>query len=165
MLEQDPRVTEGPTFFQSLYGWMKRVAIEVNAKAPLNSPTFTGDPKAPTPLSTDNDTSIATTAWAKLGFAFLFASPGYIKFPDWLGGWIVEWGISVSGAGGDTSVSFPLAFPNNVFPVLCTPTNGGGSTPNFASVGVTSTTAFNFSVWNTSAGRVASACKWVAMGN
>jgi len=34
-------------------------------KADLASPTFTGDPKAPTPLTADNDTSIATTAYVK----------------------------------------------------------------------------------------------------
>ena len=33
--------------------------------APLASPTFTGDPKAPTPATADNDTSIATTAYVK----------------------------------------------------------------------------------------------------
>jgi hypothetical protein len=33
------------------------------SRAPLASPTFTGDPKAPTPASGDNDTSIATTAF------------------------------------------------------------------------------------------------------
>jgi len=33
--------------------------------APLASPTFTGDPKAPTPATGDNDTSIATTAFVK----------------------------------------------------------------------------------------------------
>jgi hypothetical protein len=32
-------------------------------RAPLASPTFTGDPKAPTPAAGDNDTSIATTAF------------------------------------------------------------------------------------------------------
>jgi hypothetical protein len=31
--------------------------------APIDSPTFTGDPKAPTPPAGDNDTSIATTAF------------------------------------------------------------------------------------------------------
>lgn len=31
--------------------------------APLASPTFTGDPKAPTPATSDNDTSVATTAF------------------------------------------------------------------------------------------------------
>jgi hypothetical protein len=34
-------------------------------KADINSPTFTGDPKAPTPATADNDTSIATTAFVK----------------------------------------------------------------------------------------------------
>lgn len=34
-------------------------------KAPLASPTFTGDPKAPTPAPGDNDTSIATTAFVQ----------------------------------------------------------------------------------------------------
>ena len=33
------------------------------SRAPLASPTFTGDPKAPTPTVGDNDTSIATTAF------------------------------------------------------------------------------------------------------
>src|SRR5262245_21751697 len=34
-------------------------------KADIFSPTFTGDPKAPTPATADNDTSIATTAFVK----------------------------------------------------------------------------------------------------
>lgn len=33
--------------------------------APLANPVFTGDPQAPTPATTDNDTSIATTAFVK----------------------------------------------------------------------------------------------------
>jgi hypothetical protein len=33
--------------------------------ATILSPTFTGDPKAPTPATSDNDTSIATTAFVK----------------------------------------------------------------------------------------------------
>jgi hypothetical protein len=32
-------------------------------KAPIASPTFTGDPRAPTPTAGDNDTSLATTAF------------------------------------------------------------------------------------------------------
>jgi hypothetical protein len=38
-------------------------------KAPLASPTFTGDPKAPTPSPGDNDTSIATTAFVTAAVA------------------------------------------------------------------------------------------------
>lgn len=38
-------------------------ATAASTYAPLASPTFTGDPKAPTPTTSDNDTSIATTAF------------------------------------------------------------------------------------------------------
>jgi hypothetical protein len=38
-------------------------------KADVFSPTFTGDPKAPTPATVDNDTSIATTAYVKANLA------------------------------------------------------------------------------------------------
>lgn len=38
---------------------------EVTGAAPLASPTFTGDPKAPTPAPGDDDTSIATSAFVK----------------------------------------------------------------------------------------------------
>jgi len=38
-------------------------------KAPIASPTFTGDPKAPTPTAGDNDTSIATTAFVTAAVA------------------------------------------------------------------------------------------------
>jgi len=36
---------------------------QLDLKAPLASPVFTGDPKAPTPSLGDNDTSVATTAF------------------------------------------------------------------------------------------------------
>jgi hypothetical protein len=44
--------------------------------ATLASPTFTGDPKAPTPLASDNDTSIATTAFVTS--AISTAGAGYV---------------------------------------------------------------------------------------
>lgn len=51
--------------------------------APIVSPTFTGDPKAPTPATADNDTSIATTAFVKAAIAALIAgSPGLLDTLD-----------------------------------------------------------------------------------
>lgn len=41
------------------------LSIDLSAYAALASPTFTGDPKAPTPATADDDTSIATTAFVK----------------------------------------------------------------------------------------------------
>lgn len=52
------------------------------SRAPLASPVFTGDPQAPTPLTADNDTSIATTAFVKAqGYATL-ASPVFTGDPQ-----------------------------------------------------------------------------------
>lgn len=39
------------------------IEVALNSKADINSPTFTGDPRAPTPSPGDSDTSIATTAF------------------------------------------------------------------------------------------------------
>ena len=41
------------------------LVADLGLKAPLASPTFTGDPKSVTPATADNDTSIATTAFVK----------------------------------------------------------------------------------------------------
>ena len=43
--------------------------VDLSLYAPLASPTFTGDPKAPTPATADNDTSIATTAYVQANLA------------------------------------------------------------------------------------------------
>jgi hypothetical protein len=53
------------------------IAAAVVSKAPVDSPTFTGNPKAPTPLVGGNDTSIATTAFVATAIANLVNSaPG-----------------------------------------------------------------------------------------
>ena len=41
------------------------VDVKLAVMAPINSPTFTGAPKAPTPVISSNDTSVATTAFTQ----------------------------------------------------------------------------------------------------
>jgi hypothetical protein len=41
------------------------IGSDIAGKADLASPVFTGDPRAPTPATADNDTSVATTAFVK----------------------------------------------------------------------------------------------------
>jgi microcystin-dependent protein len=81
----------------------------LDLKAPLASPTFTGDPKAPTPATTDSDTSIATTAFVK---AVLLASHpvGDIVInvtganpSTYIGGTWVAWGSGRVPVGVDTA--------------------------------------------------------------
>lgn len=68
--------TDGQAYARKSAGWA--VAYDkaaddalLAAKAPLASPTFTGDPKAPTPAVSDNDTSVATTAFVQAVAALL----------------------------------------------------------------------------------------------
>ena len=60
----------------------------LNAKAPLASPTFTGEPKAPTPPADDYSTKLATTAFVqnvaetKADVIHAIASGAIASFPD-----------------------------------------------------------------------------------
>jgi hypothetical protein len=48
--------------------------VDISGKANIASPTFTGDPKAPTPASGDNDNSIATTQFVQAALSLLKGS-------------------------------------------------------------------------------------------
>jgi hypothetical protein len=60
----NPGSGEGLYYYTLAGTWLRGIAY-----APVNSPTFTGDPKAPTPSPGDNDTSIATTAFVTAAVA------------------------------------------------------------------------------------------------
>jgi hypothetical protein len=55
--------------------------VKAQAYAPLASPALTGDPTAPTPATSDNDTSIATTAFVKAQAYAPLASPALTGTP------------------------------------------------------------------------------------
>lgn len=114
------------------------------AKAPISNAALTGAPTAPTQASTDNSTRIATTAFVRnamatiasaAGFAVSMSSSGYIRFPSYLGGLIIQWGgfsdttdstntdgVYEAGSGG-TSISWPITFPTGVLRAVCSVTS------------------------------------------
>ena len=68
----------------------------VDTRAPLASPLFTGDPRAPTPAAADNDTSIATTAWVTTKVNSTVGA--YVrKAGDTMTGQLVGTSVSLSG--------------------------------------------------------------------
>ena len=85
------------------------------ALAPLASPTFTGDPKGPTPSAGDNDTSLATTAFVTAAIAAAVGSPAC---PPPMGRLSVATGepVMTGNISGATSV-FYIPYIGNIIPV------------------------------------------------
>jgi hypothetical protein len=72
----------GNSFYRLNDGTSTQWVSMMGAAAATDSPTFTGDPKAPTPLTGDNDSSIATTAFVQNTLAaFPLSSGAWTSYP------------------------------------------------------------------------------------
>lgn len=113
-----------------------------------------------TPDSNDNSKKIANTEWCKFGFAAALTGNGYLKFPSWLGGVILQWGSKTVVAGNNT-VTLPLAFPTSLFSVVATqqsPYGSGLTINNIVTVSFIDTATFNI------ASNVPGGVNWFAVG-
>lgn len=95
------------------------------------------------PTYADNSTKTASTNWVRgamlaiataAGFAIYLSANGYIKFPSWLGGFIIQWGrINSVPAGSSSVVSLPIAFPNAFLAVFANKISAGTTTTAYSS--------------------------------
>lgn len=74
--------------------------------------------QAETNAGTD-DAKFLTPKKLRFGFSASLTTNGYIAFPSWMGGLIVQWGNSTAAisANSNSAVTFPIAFPNGVFTI------------------------------------------------
>ncbi|WP_169708744.1 gp53-like domain-containing protein [Trinickia terrae] len=121
--------------------------------------------QAQTNAGTD-DTAIVTPKKLRAGFAFSFAQTGYLAFPTWLGGLIVQWGAMTTSSSGYTGVTYPLAFPNQCFCMLANGLASAAIAANatFANSGPAPKASFNVATLNGSGSYVSQSTIWLAAG-
>ncbi|MCU1751595.1 phage tail protein [Pseudomonas sp. 6D_7.1_Bac1] len=84
-----------------------------------------------------DDTSIVTPKKMRWGFATSKGAPGYILFPTWLGSLMIQWGTAGTvAAGSGITVTYPIAFPNNMAMTLVGNSFSNGGTTATSSLGV-----------------------------
>lgn len=133
--------TKGYTVSDANLNTLAAALANIITQADLaSSPALGGNPTAPTQAATDNTTKIATTAFAQAAMAngFVIGS-GYIKFPAYLGGLIIQFG-NVALAAGVQTLPFNINFPNACFAVFSC---DGGNTPHATSAEIVDNTQFN----------------------
>lgn len=122
------------------------------------------------PTFADNSGKPASTGWVRgamsaiaiaAGFVFSMGATGYIKFPSWLGGWIVQW-ISSSVIVGGSSFSWPLSFPNNIYATF--PSSSPNNSAYFAVAYSETVNGVSGAVYNTSASTVAANYRVLGIG-
>ena len=89
------------------------------------------------PSSSDSTLRIATTNWVQsllggaFGFSFILGANGWIKFPSWAGGLIVQWMIAQNVYQGASNIyNFPTAFTNNCWNIQIAQYFPGQSSPS-----------------------------------
>jgi len=120
---------------------------------------------ATSPAAADSSKKIATTEWAAFGFAISKASPGYIKFPTWLGGLIIQWGQVGSIAGnGNQTVTYPIPFPTQCLSVVATAGANNIGAPAISGVNASVANQTAFIAYNTSASLATQPGLYIAVG-
>jgi len=111
---------------------------QLDAKAPIASPAFTGVPTAPNPTAGTRSQALATMQMFADEFVASLGETGYQKLPS---GLIIQWG-SANYAAGVRAVVYPIAFPTATRSIQLTlQSSGAGSYSNDAT-GNISTTGF-----------------------
>ena len=106
---------------------------------------------------TGQSTALAAVV-ALLGTQSISAN-GYVHIGDLL----IQWGTLTTTAGADTTVTYPIAFPNAIYSVTGTAQSSGTTQAIFQLQGAPTITNFPCTV-NNAGSRVALPVFWIAIG-
>lgn len=127
-------------------GWAKQATEAITGMLKVATQTQVN-------AGTDDKTAV-TPKKLKWGFSILPNRNGFVIFPSWLGGLILQWGFI--GSASTTSITWPVAFPSMCFAIVA---SGGDSEGALGRYG-------HFNITAAGCDRVAEkASYWIAIGN
>jgi hypothetical protein len=117
---------------------------------------------SPAQVAAGTSNSVAITPQSMAGNSSI-GGAGYYEFP---GGLIIQWGTSTTGGTFNSgTVTFPVAFPNNVFSITATVESSGTNGYLVQTSSWSSTGFVNTGYQVASPGAVSVTFAWVAIGN
>ncbi|WP_421196631.1 gp53-like domain-containing protein [Aeromonas enteropelogenes] len=140
-------------------------SLVFNDEHQTSTETFAGQIRIATQPETDagqSDNIAVTPKKLRKGISMLLAANGYIVFPSWLGGFVIQWGTLTTPENGLLVVNYPISFPTKVFSAYATANQNFRTCANMASFGLSS---MQIRTWRTdSNAEVASVAYWMAIG-
>lgn len=112
------------------------------------------------------DDVIVTPKKLRFGFSFSFTVNGWIVFPTWLGGGIIQWGSAMGVAGANANLNFPLAWPARLRSIIgvCKGTASTSIVTVFDEANLTNT-GITFRCNTAANTTVSTPIFWIAVGN
>lgn len=143
------------------------------AQDPVSAPAYWRT-KAATQTETNTgvgDRFFVTPRKLRFGFAISIGQNGYIKFPSWMGGLIVQWGfLATPSLDTVVTASFPIAFPNACLSAQATGRNTDATGPSTKDptmqISTFTATSISIRVNATASGMTAPpGAYWIAIGH
>ena len=118
-----------------------------------------------------NDSKIITPKKLRFGFGIRLQTKGFITFPTWMGGLIIQWDTAPCVQTATTTLIYQIPFPNSVLQVVASGYNASGDQQAYVVVNGTTLTYADFNAFYAPGGGIPSLAvangvqiKYIAIG-
>lgn len=128
----------------------KKVLQLIRAVAANASETLRGVMRIGTQVEVNagtDDTLAVTPKKLRAGFSISLLQNGYIAFPTWMGGLIIQWGTAPCVQTATTTLIYQIPFPNSVLQVVASGYNASGDNQAYVVINATTRFEANFNAF------------------